>query len=150
VLRNFTFQTNLSYIYNRVSGTGTELDRPMQGQSPYVFNASLQYDVEKLGLYTTLLYNQIGDRIFYVGGSNAPTDPPPVWEATRPLIDLQVAKKILKGKGEIKLNAQDLLNRVANYYYDLDKNNKYSKGDALIINRKYGSTFNISFSYNIK
>ena len=53
----------------------------MQGQSPYVFNASLQYDIEKLGLNTTLLYNQIGDRILYVGGDNTP----PIWEASRPL-----------------------------------------------------------------
>ena len=62
-LRNFTFQTNLSYIYNRVESKTAQIKRPMQGQSPYVFNASLQYDIEKLGLNTTLLYNQIGDRI---------------------------------------------------------------------------------------
>ena len=63
-LRNFTFQTNLAYIYNRVQRGSSKLDRPMQGQSPYVLNASLQYDLEKLGINTTLLYNQIGDRIF--------------------------------------------------------------------------------------
>ena len=56
-LKNFTFQTNISYIYNRVNkGSSSNLDRPMQGQSPYVINASLQYDVEKLGINTTLTY----------------------------------------------------------------------------------------------
>jgi outer membrane receptor protein involved in Fe transport len=49
-LRNFTFQANLSYIYNRVKSESSDIDRPMQGQSPYVMNASLQYDIEKLGL----------------------------------------------------------------------------------------------------
>jgi len=146
-LKNFTFQTNLSYIYNRVVSNGAQLNRPMQGQSPYVFNASLQYDLQKLGLATTLLYNQIGDRIFYVGGS----DQPPVWEATRPLFDMQIAKKVINNRGEVKLNITDILNRTANFYLDLDGNKKYSQGsDALIIDRKYGSTFNVSFSYNIK
>jgi outer membrane receptor protein involved in Fe transport len=150
-LRNFTFQTNLSYIYNRVESNGASLDRPMQGQSPYVFNASLQYDIEQAGLYTTLLYNQIGDRIFYVGGGSGAGEQPPVWEATRPVIDFQVAKRIIKRKGELKLNISDILNRTANFYFDLNKDNNYDKGtDALIINRKYGTGINLAFTYNIK
>ena len=146
-MRNFTFQTNLSYIYNRVEHDNFQLKRPMQGQSPYVLNASLQYDVKKLGLNTTLLYNQIGDRILYVGGN----DYPPVWEATRPLIDLQIAKKILKDKAEIKLNVSDLLNKVANYYHDLNDNKKYDSGiDALAIKRRYGSSVSLSISFDLK
>ena len=146
-LRNFTFQSNLSYIFNRVERDNFQLKRPMQGQSPYVLNASLQYDVEKLGLNTTLLYNQIGDRILYVGGN----DYPPVWEASRPVIDLQVAKKVLKNKAEVKLNIADMLNQVANYYHDLNDNKKYDSGtDALAIKRKYGTNVSLSFSYNIK
>ena len=146
-LRNFTFQANLSYIYNRVTSESADLNRPMQGQSPYVLNASLQYDIEKLGLYSTLLYNQIGDRIAFVGGSGVP----PVWEATRPLLDFQIAKKVIKNRGDIKLNVSDIFNKAANYYYDLNDNKKYNKSsDALVIKRRYGSTFNISFSYNIK
>ncbi len=146
-LQHFTFQTNLAYIKNRVQSQGAQLNRPMQGQSPYVFNTSLQYDLERLGLFVTMLYNQIGDRIFYVGGS----DQPPVWEAARPLIDWQLAKKVIGGRGEIKLNASDILNRKANFYLDLNHNKKYDqKSDAVIIDRKYGSAYNLSFSYNIK
>jgi len=147
VLRNFTFQTNLSYIYNRVESQAAQIKRPMQGQSPYVFNASLQYELEKLGLNTTLLYNQIGDRILYVGGDNAP----PIWEASRPLIDLQVAKKIMKNKGELKLNLSDILNQATNYYVDLNENSRYDKGvDALAIRRKFGTNISFSFAYNIR
>jgi outer membrane receptor protein involved in Fe transport len=146
-LRNFTFQGNFSYIYNRVTSAGTNLDRPMQGQSPYLINATLQYDVEKLGLNTTLLFNQIGRRILYVGSS----DYPPVWEHPRPLVDFQVAKKVLKRKGELKLNVSDLLNRVAYYYHDLDNNGKFEKAtDAISIARKYGTNVSLSFSYSIK
>ncbi len=146
-LKNFTFQTNISYIYNRVTRNSSNLNRPMQGQSPYVVNASLQYDIEKLGINTTLLFNQIGDRIFYVGGN----DFPPVTEQHRPLFDFQIAKKILKKEGEIKLNISDLLNKASIYYLDINNDRKYDKNkDALAIKRKYGSTVGISFSYNIK
>ncbi len=146
-LKNFTFQTNISYIYNRVTRNSSKLDRPMQGQSPYVVNASLQYDVEKYGINTTLLFNQIGDRIFYVGGN----DFPPVTERHRPLLDFQIAKKILKKEGEIKLNISDLLNQANIFYLDINNDRKYDKNkDALAIKRKYGSSVGISFSYNIK
>jgi hypothetical protein len=119
----------------------------MQGQSPYLINATLQYDVEKLGLATTLLFNQIGRRILYVGSS----DFPPVWENPRALIDFQIAKKVMKRKGEVKLNISDLLNQVAYYYHDLNNNGKFEKStDAIAIARKYGTNINISFAYTIK
>lgn len=148
-LKNFTIHGNLSYIYNRVKG----LDRPMQGQSPYLINMGVQYDLEKYGLNTTLLFNEIGRRIAYVGGS-AETDPtaqPNIWEKPRPVIDLQVAKKVLKSKGEVKLNIGDLLNRQAILYADLNDNKKYDKSnDAYAYKKKFGTNISISFSYNIK
>jgi outer membrane receptor protein involved in Fe transport len=145
VLKNFTVQGNLSYIYNRVSGIGLNESRAMQGQSPYLLNAGIQYDVEKYGLNTTLLFNQIGRRIAYVGGS----DQPPIWENPRPVLDLQIAKKILKTKGEVKLNIADIINRQAIFYTDLNDNKKYDAGtDAFAIKRNYGSNTSISFSYN--
>jgi TonB-dependent receptor len=147
-LRNFTFQSNISYIYNRVKWESAKLDRPMQGQSPYVINASLQYDLNPSGFSTTLLFNQIGRRILYVGGN----DIPPVWEAPRALLDFQIAKKVLNKKGELKLNISDLLNQRAVYYHDLQDDGKYSgsNADALAIDRKYGTNYSLSFSYNIK
>jgi TonB-dependent receptor len=141
-LRNFTLHGNVAYIYNRV----TDLNRPMQGQSPYLLNLGLQYDIEKSGLTTTLLFNQIGRRIYYVGGS----DVPPVWEAPRPLLDLQISKKVAKNKGEFRLNIADLLNQEAKFYHDLNDNGKYDNTDALAIKRKYGTNVSISFSYKIK
>ena len=146
-LKNFTFQTNLSYIYNRVTKGNANLDRPMQGQSPYVINASLQYDIEKYGINTTLLFNQIGDRIYYVGGN----DIAPVTEQHRALLDFQIAKKVIKNTGEIKLNISDILNQDNNFYLDVNNNRKFNTGnDLLVIKRRYGSTISISFSYNIK
>ena len=144
-LKNFTLQGNVSYIYNRVSGIGENQARSMQGQSPYLINASLQYDLEKYGINTTLLFNQIGRRIAFVGGS----DTPPIWENPRPILDFQIAKKILKTKGEIKLNVSDIFNKAAIFYNDLNNNKSYNKGiDAFAISRKYGTNVSISFGYN--
>ncbi len=147
-LKNFTFQGNLSYIYNRVESNNTQLDRPMQGQSPYLINFGLQYDLEKQGLSTTLLFNQIGRRILYVGG----LEYPPVWENPRPLLDLQIAKKIMKNKAEIKLNISDIINKTAYFYHDLNNNKKFDMngGDAVGIARKYGTNFSLTFGYTIK
>ena len=84
--------------------------------------------------------------LLYVGGDNTP----PIWEATRPLIDFQIAKKIMKNKGELKLNVSDILNQATNYYIDLNQNSKYDKGtDALAIRRKFGTNVSFSFAYNI-
>jgi outer membrane receptor protein involved in Fe transport len=143
--KNFTVQGNISYIYNRVTSTSTDLNRPMQGQSPYLFNAGLQYDIAKHGITSTLLFNQIGRRIVFVGGS----DQPPIWENPRPVLDFQLTKKILKTKGELKMNVADIFNRMAVFYTDLDDNKKYdSKTDAFAIRRNYGTNLSFSFNYN--
>ena len=77
---------------------------------------------------------------------------PAIWEAPRPLLDLQVAKKLAKERAEIRLNVSDLLNRPANFYHDLDENKKYktTSADALAIRRILGTTFGVTFSYKIK
>lgn len=146
-LKHFTAQGNFSYIYNRVKFDQTALDRPMQGQSPYLINAGLQYDLEELGLNTTLLFNQVGRRIIYVGNEQLP----PVWEAPRPLLDAQVAKKIMNNKAEVKLSITDLFNRRAYFYHDLNGNKEFNKAaDALALSRKYGTGVSLSFAYTIK
>jgi hypothetical protein len=144
--KNFTLQGNFSYIYNRVKFENNNLDRPMQGQSPYLINAGLLYDAVKPGITVTVLFNEIGRRILYVGSDEVPV----IWEAPRPLLDFQFTKKIIKNKGELKLNIADIINRKANFYYDLNNNNKYDLKDALALTRDYGTNVSITFSYTIK
>lgn len=118
----------------------------MQGQSPYLINLGLQYDLEKYGVNTTLLFKQIGRRIIFVGGS----DQPPIWEHPRPFLDFQIAKKLFNKKGEIKLNISDILNKGAIFYYDLDENKKYNaEKDPFAIKRKYGTNFSITLGYSL-
>jgi len=147
-LKNFTLSGNVSYIYSRVKDTTGTVDRPLQGQSPYLINFGIQYDVEKIGFSSTLLFNQIGRRILFVG-NEAISD---IWEAPRPLLDLQLSQKVFKKRGEVKLNISDIINKKANFYHDLDDNKKYSKTskDVLAITRNYGTNYTLTFAYNIK
>lgn len=146
-LKNFTLTGNLSYIKNKVSDSRSKINRPMQGQSPYVINMGLQYDVEKAGINTTLLFNQIGRRILYVGNDQVPA----IWENPRPLLDFQVAKKLMQGKGEVKLNISDLLNQRAYFYHDTNSDNKFGiSKDPIAISRKYGTTVSLTFGYTFK
>ncbi|MBI3882705.1 MAG: TonB-dependent receptor, partial [Sphingobacteriales bacterium] len=154
VLKNFTFQANGAYIYSMVKDTARKLDRPMQGQSPYVVNIGLLYDLEKHGISATLLYNQIGRRVFVVGnaqGSGALGGAPDVYERPRPLLDFQVGKKVLKNKAEIRLNISDILNQKQYFYQNLyDNNTQLQKNqDAYRFTRRYGTTFSISFNYSL-
>ncbi|MEJ7626579.1 MAG: TonB-dependent receptor [Ferruginibacter sp.] len=150
-LKNFTFQANAAYIKSKVSDSSLNIDRPLQGQSPYVINAALLYDLEKIGFNATLLFNQIGERIFLVGSIQGGAGQPNIYEAPRPLLDLQLTKKVLKTKGEIKLNISDIINKTQ-YFYQNAEGNKSSfqkDTDANRFTRKYGTTFNATFSYSL-
>jgi outer membrane receptor protein involved in Fe transport len=147
--KNFTLTGNLSYIYSKVNDSTGNINRPLQGQSPYLINFGINYDLEKSGFSATLLFNQIGRRILFVG-NEAISD---IWEAPRPLLDLQLAKKMFKKKGEVRLNISDIINSRANFYHDLDGNSKYSgtsTKDVLAIQRNYGTNVSITFAYQIK
>ena len=147
-LKHFSVQANASYIHSRVTDAGFKLDRPLQGQSPYVFNAGLMYDLEDKGFSTTLLFNQVGERIYLVGDVSAGAGSPDIYEAPRALLDLQLAKKILKQKGEVKLNVSDLLNTTQYFYQNTNSNTKFQKNeDAYRFTRKQGTTFSLNFQY---
>ncbi len=150
-LKNFTFQANASYIKSRVSDKGFNIDRPMQGQSPYVLNLGLMYDLEKAGLSSTLLFNQVGERIYLVGDLTAGAGSPDIYEAPRALLDFQVSKKIIKSKGEVRLSIADLLN-ATQYFYQNDAGEKKTlqKGaDAYRFTRTMGTTFTVTFNYSL-
>ena len=150
-LKNFTFQANAAYIYSRVKDAGLNIDRPMQGQSPYLFNLSLMYDLEKEGINATVLFNQVGERIYLVGDITAGAGSPDIYEAPRPLLDFQFGKKFLDKKAEIRLNVSDILNQ-RQYFYQNAKGNKESfqkNEDQYRFTRKLGTTFGITFNYSI-
>jgi len=151
-LKNFTFQANLAYIKSKVTDENLQLDRPLQGQSPYVINLGLMYDLEKQGLSATLLFNQIGKRIAFVGNvdPNNGVVQPDVYEAARPVMDFQVTKKLLKNKADLRLNVQDILNQKQYFYQNASGSTGFDKNsDPYRFTRQYGTTFSVVFGYTL-
>lgn len=144
---NFVFYANTSIISSKVDLRGNinaaDSIRPLQGQSPYIINAGLQYSDAKSGLNVSLLYNVIGRRIVeagYLGYEN-------VWEAPRNLVDAQISKVIFNNF-EVKLNVSDILNQKRIYYQDIDKDKKFDESkDNKILSTNWGTTYSFSLAY---
>lgn len=145
-LSNTTLYTNVALIKSKVDVSqiiGASA-RPLQGQSPYIVNAGLQYTDPRTNLTVSASYNVVGRRIYIVGNVQEPD----VWENHRNVIDLQISKTFLDKKLEVKLNVKDLLAQDLIFYQDLNKNKKY---DAGIDNRwqetTFGQTVSLSLNY---
>jgi hypothetical protein len=149
-LKNFTFQSNISYIYSRAKDDVFQLDRPLQGQSPYVINMGVLYDHQETGINATLLFNRIGERIYLIGDVGIGATSPDVYEAPRSVVDFQVAKKVLKSKGELRLNISDILNQTQYFYQNANSKRSFQKNvDAYRFTRKFGTTFGLTFNYSL-
>jgi len=150
--KNTTAYVNLSLIKSKVTNPTDQnyIDktRPMVGQSPYVINAGLQHSALDNKLNLNILYNKIGRRIVQASGINFPS----TWENPRDVIDLQVSYKVLKSKGEFKLNAGDILNQRSIIYFDYNGDKKYNGsvgngGDETFSSYRSGTNISLSFNY---
>ena len=174
-LDDLTIFSNLAVIRSKVDISNlisTSIDTPLQGQSPYVFNAGLQYLNKEVGWSFSANMNRVGNRITIHGNQTSDNQTPAFWEKARTLLDFQLAKSFLNNKFEIKLNvqnalAQDLIfyqnndlpgtsqikgfNAFVNKLFTGDSQNKngYNKQeDDLIWKTKFGQTFSFTMTYN--
>ncbi|MEN9570381.1 MAG: hypothetical protein RL172_1612 [Bacteroidota bacterium] len=150
-LQYLYFNGNASLIFSKVTlgntdAAGNKLpptQRPLQGQSPYLVNAGLQYDGTN-GTNISLLYNRIGERLVLVGN----TDFGDVYEMPRNLLDFQVAQKVMNKKGEVRLTISDILNNKFATYENRDGKRTYNAAtDKYFSTYKPGTTFTIGFNY---
>ncbi len=78
LFERFYVSGNISLIESSITigpdqaGVVTNLNRELQGQSPYVVNVQFGYDDEDRGIKATLLFNRFGERISFVGIQTAP------------------------------------------------------------------------------
>lgn len=167
-----TVYANLSIIRSKVDvstvvGSATD-SRPLQGQSPYVFNAGIRYDNPRNAWGISLNLNRVGQRIYYVGNVYEPD----LWEKARTFLDLQVTKGFWKGRAQFKLNVQNILAQDQIFYQnsnierstvkginaffntifvgDKNNNNNYDKKiDQQIWKSNFGTTFTASVSIRL-
>ena len=104
---------NGAYIISKVklgadAGVNQSDNRPLQGQSPYILNASYNYNDTKKGLQVNLSYNIIGKRIYAVG-NNYGYNYPDWYEMPRNIVDLTFSKR-LNANIQLKGGVSDILN----------------------------------------
>ncbi len=148
--KRFTLQANASYINSKVEDANIGVSRSLQGQSPYLINAGLLYDIVEKGFNMTALVNQVGKRIYLVGDIQAGAGSPDVYENPRALVDFQISKKFSSNKAEIKFTISDLLNQRQIFYQNNTSNTDYNKStDGLRLARKFGTTYGITLNYSL-
>ena len=144
VFGNYTYIRS-QVVFNDLSADSKTIkaDRPLQGQSPYLLNAGLQYSSDMFN--ASVLYNRVGQRLTLVGNEEFPN----VYERPRNQIDIQLSKKVLAGQGEIRINFQDILNNAFYFYENVNENTAFQEGvDRLFNSYKQGSTISVGFTYD--
>ncbi len=152
-LEDLVFVANLAYIYSRVdlrnvkNNSSDEQLRPMQGQSPYIINLGLNYVHPTIGTGVSLLYNQVGQRLYASGEVGNPA----WYEHWRPLLDFQLSQKFWKGKGVVRFTISDLIAAKSIFYQNavVGKERQYQKDkDAVVLSQKNFRTYSLQVSFN--
>ncbi len=148
-LEGLNFVGNLALIKSEVDVSKVlataEKSRPLQGQSPYIINASLQYSNTIKDYGVSLSFNRTGERIVNVGNSEYAS----YWENPRSVIDLQINKTFYK-KLDVRFGIRDLLAQNIIFYQKAsgDSNSSFKPGkDSEIWNFRVGSSYSINLSY---
>jgi hypothetical protein len=118
LLRDFSVGANFAYIYSRVQlgppchlpggpevlpdsvplencrpeyQVSTNRARPLQGQSPWIVNAYVDYESEELGTGVRVMYNAFGPYIFQVSGLGLPD----IYQRPIHMIDITASQRLL-------------------------------------------------------
>lgn len=114
-LKDFSFSFNGALIKSKVQFEkgGNNIDRPMQGQSPYLINTGIFYNNAAHGWSAAVLYNRIGKRItgvgnrYGTGADGTSRNIPNSYEMPRNSLDLSVGKKF--DNWDLKFAVRDVL-----------------------------------------
>lgn len=147
--KNYLFATNFAWIdsniqidpdsYPYFTKRLTTHERAMQGQSPYVINLQFGYDNPDSGNSAMLLYNEIGERIMFLG-TDGNKD---IYEQPFSKVDFTTKWRLNNGKN--RKFTYTLLFKATNL---LDDTVKYTQGDLVTMSYKPGRSYALKF--NIK
>jgi TonB-dependent receptor len=146
---NLSVYANAALMKGSVAFDTLTYNTPMQGQSPYLINAGLNYSTDNNSLSFNLLYNIVGSRLKFraIGGAGKN-----IFEKPRNVLDFQVSKKLMKGNMEIKLTISDILAEPYTWYYKYQADPtqlKYDPSEDRIVNTyKYGTTVYFAIRYS--
>jgi len=110
----------------------TNLNRPMQGQSPYVANVQIGHQAGDGSREATLLYNVSGRRIAAVGVAGQPD----IYEEAFRQLDFQYRRN-LGDDWSLKLRLRNLLDPAVRYTQGPETTREYKKGRALMLSLEW-------------
>ena len=136
--RHFSVNANAAVIRSEVTipegvGIQTSSERALQGQSPYVVNASLGYDNPENNVTAAISYHLFGRRIMEVGNRGIPD----VYEESRPQLDVTFARKF-GSHLRVNLTLKNLL----------DPDVVLKQGDETYLQYNTGQSFSTGLTYN--
>ncbi|MGB2256575.1 MAG: TonB-dependent receptor domain-containing protein [Flavobacteriaceae bacterium] len=154
-LENLKFNINASYIesdltmfedeYNRRvnaarDGESIEKSRELQGQSPYLINAGLNYSDSEIGLQTGLFFNVQGETLEVVGTGIVPD----VYTVPFNSLNFTFNKKLgEEKKSTVDIKVSNILNNKRKSVYQ-----SYKASDKTFTQFNPGTEFSIGYSYN--
>ena len=156
-LPDWTLSFNGALIRSRVnfSEESMDQDRPMQGQSPYIFNTGLFYQREKLS--AGVMYNIIGKRIVGIGrsysgtGQHIDNNIPNMFEMPRHAFDLSFNYRFGKHL-ELSAGIRDILASPVVYRQFpefADDSGKIQKRKQTTKEYKPGRIFSVTLKLNL-
>jgi hypothetical protein len=149
-LNNLNVLFNASLIRSTVD-VGSQPERPLMGQSPYVVNGGAYYQNDENGLQVAVLYNVVGKRLFAVGGYTDFGEPlyEDIYEMPRGLLDLSITKTFAE-RIQAKLSISDILNQKYILLQDGNRDGEFDKkNDQIVQENRFGSLITLGFNYKI-
>jgi outer membrane cobalamin receptor len=154
-LENLKFNINASYIesdltmfedeYNRRvnaarDGESIEKSRELQGQSPYLINAGLNYSDSEIGLQTGLFFNVQGETLEVVGTGIVPD----VYTVPFNSLNFTFNKKLgEEKKSTVDIKVSNILNSKRKSVYQ-----SYKASDKTFTQFNPGTEFSVGYNYN--
>lgn len=168
--RDLTVIVNGAWIKSEVRSPGLPFaghakprNRPLQGQVPYLVNASLNYENPGWGTKLSVTYHTSGDQIYSLGTAdytpgNISSGFPDIMEKGRHLLDLSWSQRVNK-LVSIKAGVQNILNSAITQYQDYNRDYKYTpesttmkdgirKYEGDVISRRYYANPYYSLGFN--
>jgi len=147
---HLTLYTNAAYVKGSVRFNGLKVNSPLQGQSPYLMNGGITYSSTKDDFSVNVLYNKIGPRLRFRAVQGGAFN---IYEKPRDMMDVQVSKKFINNKLEVKLTLSDIFAQPYAWYSKFDIHPSTTSfepsKDKIITSFKYGTTARLGIKYNL-
>lgn len=151
--RVWSVSSNLCYTYSAIEIPQLELEsyerngiivngfRPLQGQSPILFNAGIFYKNDSNDINSSLTFNYFSKRLFEIGG----TGNPDLYEMGRPMLNYKISKDIKKFNVSLSIN--NILNTQVLILQEY--RSQVVSEDYIVEQRPLGVSYGLSIKYTL-